>query len=208
MDQREQDTTTTSLRSKLQLYVLNSLKSLQNTVNDSNSSSIRNIYRLLTIVDFIVCSRSPSSQQGLGLDEKRNKKEEILNEFQLDFKEYSKASLRSEFMRSFYSTCLSQLLSNFNPNLYTNDNNNNKNEDNYKSSKDLFLNIMSNACFTDTFNVIYDMSLSLRLAFIILIYQLKRLINPKMPKFSSFLFLIFKSESTKRFLHIFNESIC
>ena len=126
-----------ALKSKLQLYFVNSFKNLNN--------STKNVHRLLKIVDFITKST---------IDEN----EATASDFQLEFKEFSKSNIRSEFYRNFYSTCLSQLLTNFNPNLATNIEGN----ENFSSAKDLFLAIISNARFSDTFNVIYDMCLSLR----------------------------------------------
>lgn len=133
-----------ALKSKLQLYFVNSFKNLNN--------STKNVHRLLKIVDFIVKS---------AIDE--NDSSPAVSDFQLEFKEFSKSNIRSEFYRNFYSTCLSQLLTNFNPNLTTNIEGN----ENFSSAKDLFLAIISNARFSDTFNVIYDMCLSLRFNFAI-----------------------------------------
>lgn len=85
------------LRSKLQLYLINSIKNLNN--------SVQNIYSLLKTIDYINSSST---------DENIN--------FQTDFKEYSKSQIRNEFNKSLYATCLSQILINFNPNLSKQDN--------------------------------------------------------------------------------------
>jgi hypothetical protein len=144
----------TALKSKLQLFILNSLKN----ININNNKSIQ---KLLKIVNFILVSFNDQDQ----IDEN----DSILDEFQLEFKAYSKASLKAEFKNNFYSICLTQLLTNFNPNLYSStnsaDDNNNNDQENYKSTKDLFVSVISNARSTDTFNVLYDMSLTLRFNF-------------------------------------------
>lgn len=133
-----------ALRSKLQLYFVNSIKNL------NNNNPTRNVQRLLQVIDSIVKSKSTSNENEPPPSQ--------TNEFQREFKNYSMSNVRIEFFKSFYSTCLSQLLASYNPNL-----GNSCDSESYSSIKDLFLSVITNVQnFTETFNVIYDTCLSLK----------------------------------------------
>lgn len=122
------------LKSKLQLYFINSIKNLDN----NNNSSPQNVLKLLKTIEFI------------------NDRECENEQFQIEFKDYSKSSIQKEFNRSFYSICLSQLLTNFNPNLNAQD------SSLFSECKELFLKVISISPFSDSFNVIYELCFSLR----------------------------------------------
>lgn len=133
-----------ALKAKLQLYLINSIKTLNN--------SETNVYKLLKIVDYVMNSARSS-------DENQNE-EAIFQAFENEFKDYSKASVQSEFVKSFYSVCLSQLLGNFNPNLSTVSER--TTSPGYVEVKELFIKVISSAQFSESFNVIYELCLNLR----------------------------------------------
>lgn len=123
--------TNASLRSKLQLYLIQNLKCLQ----DCNINQLK---ELLETIEFLI-----------GLSATNDK-------FRSQFDLYSNDSIRNEFKQTFYSICLKEILVNFNQTKLSIATSSQE----IKQIKSMVINIISITNFTDSFSIIYDLCVS------------------------------------------------
>lgn len=137
-------TTDLDLRSKLQLYLINTFRGLPN--------SLTNIHKLLKIIEYYTNTNNNITKREEDAD---------LCEFQSLFGDFSRASISYEFTHSFYSLCLNEILTNLNPNLA---NTITTTTTSFNSLKELLLRVISTSSgnYSNSFCLIYDLCLSLR----------------------------------------------
>jgi hypothetical protein len=122
----------TTLRSKLQLYLAQFIKCVQNRGGEDANSPVND---LIYLVEYLI-----------GL--KNNHPE-----FQIHFASYSVDSIRNEFKRSFYFICFKEIL--FTLNIAKLINSSNSQE--LKNIKTVLTKVISTTNFTDSFSILYDL---------------------------------------------------
>lgn len=121
------------LKTKLQLFVIRNIKLIQ-----TNDYSTTTLIELLELVSYLT-----------GFTDTNIK-------FQSQFESYSISSIRTEFNASLYSFCLKEILTNLNLTRLSNTTTTND----LKQIKTMLIDIISATNFTDSFNVLYDLSVS------------------------------------------------
>ena len=128
----------TTLRIKLQLYLTQFLKCVQNSSGEDVSSQLND---LILLVEYLIGLKN------------------INPSFETQFDSYSIDSVRNEFKRSFYSICFKEILVNLNIAKLNNSNNSHE----LKNIKMTLIKIMSTTNFTDSFSILYDICINSKL---------------------------------------------
>jgi hypothetical protein len=124
--------TSSPLRAKLQLFILQYLKSVQNP-----DCSIDKYIELLELIEYLIGLRNSNVN------------------YETQFTSYSIELARYEFKSLYYSVCLREILANINITKLSNT----SNTEQYNRIKSMLIKIINKTNFADSFNIIYDLSI-------------------------------------------------
>ena len=144
-----------SLKPKLQLYLIQKIKSL-NSSSDSDLT-LRNVFRFVCLIENILIEDDADDNK----PSTRNSKlrVSVLDEFKANFFNHSRPEIKNEFKRSFYSICLNELLASLGTLLSIDTT---AEEISLADVKNALLGIISSANYSDSFRVIYEFCVELK----------------------------------------------
>jgi hypothetical protein len=132
MNLKDSNETSSPLRAKLQLFILQYLKSVQNP-----DCSIDKYIELLELIEYLIGLRNSNVN------------------YETQFTSYSIELARYEFKFLHYSVCLKEILANINITKLSNTSNSAQ----YNRIKSMLIKIINKTNFADSFNIIYDLSI-------------------------------------------------
>ena len=161
MESLIENSTSSSLKPKLQLYLIQKIKILNSSDSDS---SLKNVFRLVYLIEHIVSDDDAIVDKSVSNNSSKNNKlrTDVLEDFKTHFSNYSLNKIKNEYKRSFFSICLNEILANLNTINKISNESNSETEISLQDVKSSILTIIISTNYTDSFHVIYDFCVDLK----------------------------------------------